>query len=120
MVKRGWNMSAVQLSAQAQASGQSVQATQNAMPVGVNLTQQQGVDELAKVFQEIFADIANLAVSFGLVDVVALVEEVDGGKELVQNIRKLLKDFKKLQDVLQKTAAQRQQQQQTVQPSQQQ
>lgn len=78
---------------------------------------QQQADELAKLFTEIFTDIANLAVSFGLVDVVALVEEVDGGKELVQNIRKLLKDFKRLQDVLSKQMGQRQQQQQQQQQS---
>ena len=107
-------MSAPQMQTQAQIPTQPAQQTQNVPAVSI----QQGVDDLAKVFQDIFTDIANLAVSFGLVDVVALVEEVDGGKELVQNIRKLLKDFKKLQDVLQKTAAQRQQQQQTAQPQQ--
>jgi len=110
-------MSAPQIQTQAQIPTQPTQQTQNVPAVGINPSQQ-GIDDLAKVFQEIFTDIANLAVSFGLVDVVALVEEVDGGKELVQNIRKLLKDFKKLQDVLQKTAAQRQQQQQTAQPQQ--
>ena len=87
----------------------------SAQPPSVQLTPQvqQQADELARAFTEIFTDIANLAVSFGLVDVVALVEEVDGGKELVQNIRKLLKDFKKIQDLISKQAPQRPAQPQT-------
>ncbi len=95
------------------------QQQQQPQPIPTPAPMQARTDELAKVFQDIFTDIANLAVSFGLVDVVALVEEVDGGKELVKNIRKLLKDFKRLQDVIQKMASapaqQPQQAQQTTQ-----
>jgi len=56
--------------------------------------------------QEVFMALGELATAYGTVDVVALVENVEGGKDLVNALRKLMKSFKELQEEMSRMVGQ--------------